>query len=65
MFALDDEAYVERDMAVWEPFYNVDRPNGAHAGNTPYESPEGENTLVNSRVPGRLERTAEGRKNPR
>jgi hypothetical protein len=27
-----------RDEAVWEHFYNFDRPHGAHSGKTPYEA---------------------------
>ena len=25
-------------LAVWERFYNVDRPHGAHGGKTPHEA---------------------------
>ena len=28
---------LEKKLAVWEHFYNNDRPHGAHRGKTPYE----------------------------
>ena len=28
---------LEKKLAVWERFYNNDRPHGAHKGKTPYE----------------------------
>ncbi len=29
---------LEKKLAVWERFYNYDRPHGAHRGKTPYEA---------------------------
>lgn len=29
---------LEKKLAVWEHFYNFDRPHGAHGGKTPYEA---------------------------
>ena len=29
---------LEKKLAVWEPFYNYDRPHGAHRGKTLYEA---------------------------
>jgi transposase InsO family protein len=31
-------ADLEKKLAVWERFYNFDRPHGAHGGKTPYEA---------------------------
>ena len=33
----DDVDLVEK-LAAWEDFYNLDRPHGAHAGQSPYEA---------------------------
>ena len=32
-----DDVDLEEKLAVWERFYNNDRPHGAHKGKTPYE----------------------------
>ena len=32
-----DDVDLEKKLAVWERFYNNDRPHGAHKGKTPYE----------------------------
>ena len=32
-----DDVDLEKKLAVWERFYNYDRPHGAHKGKTPYE----------------------------
>ncbi len=32
-----DDVDLEKKLAVWERFYNSDRPHGAHGGKTPYE----------------------------
>ena len=32
-----DDVDLEKKLAVWEGFYNNDRPHGAHKGRTPYE----------------------------
>jgi transposase InsO family protein len=29
---------LEKKLAMWERFYNFDRPHGAHGGKTPYEA---------------------------
>jgi len=33
-----DDVDLEKKLAVWERFYNFDRPHGAHGGKTPYEA---------------------------
>ena len=33
-----DDVDLEKKLAVWERFYNYDRPHGAHRGKTPYEA---------------------------
>jgi transposase InsO family protein len=33
-----DDVGLEKKLAVWERFYNIDRPHGAHGGKTPYEA---------------------------
>ena len=33
-----DDVDLEKKLAVWERFYNFDRPHGAHSGKTPYEA---------------------------
>ena len=33
-----DDVDLEKKLAVWEHFYNFDRPHGAHSGKTPYEA---------------------------
>jgi transposase InsO family protein len=33
-----DDVDLEKKLAVWERFYNYDRPHGAHHGRTPYEA---------------------------
>ncbi len=33
-----DDVDLEKKLAVWERFYNYDRPHGAHGGKTPYEA---------------------------
>ncbi len=33
-----DDVDLEKKLAVWERFYNYDRPHGAHHGKTPYEA---------------------------
>ena len=33
-----DIVFVGQELAVWERFYNFDRPHGAHGGKTPYEA---------------------------
>ncbi len=33
-----DDVDLEEKLAVWERFYNFDRPHGAHSGKTPYEA---------------------------
>ncbi len=33
-----DDVDLDKKLAVWERFYNVDRPHGAHGGKTPYEA---------------------------
>ncbi len=33
-----DDVDLEEKLAVWERFYNFDRPHGAHGGRTPYEA---------------------------
>ena len=33
-----DDVDLEEKLAVWERFYNFDRPHGAHGGKTPYEA---------------------------
>jgi hypothetical protein len=32
-----DDVDLKKKLAVWERFYNVDRPHGAHHGKTPHE----------------------------
>ena len=32
-----DDVDLEEKLAVWQRFYNNDRPHGAHKGKTPYE----------------------------
>ncbi len=32
-----DDVDLDKKLAVWERFYNNDRPHGAHKGKTPYE----------------------------
>ena len=32
-----DDVDLEKKLAIWERFYNYDRPHGAHKGKTPYE----------------------------
>ena len=32
-----DDVDLEKKLAIWERFYNNDRPHGAHKGKTPYE----------------------------
>jgi hypothetical protein len=33
-----DDVDLNKKLAVWERFYNFDRPHGAHGGKTPYEA---------------------------
>ena len=33
-----DDVDLNKKLAVWERFYNYDRPHGAHRGKTPYEA---------------------------
>ncbi len=33
-----DDVDLEKKLAVWERFYNFDRPHGAHGDKTPYEA---------------------------
>jgi transposase InsO family protein len=33
-----DDVDLEKKLAVWERFYNFDRPHAAHGGKTPYEA---------------------------
>jgi transposase InsO family protein len=33
-----DDVDLEEKLAVWERFYNSDRPHGAHSGRTPYKA---------------------------
>jgi transposase InsO family protein len=33
-----DDVDLNKKLAVWERFYNYDRPHGAHSGRTPYEA---------------------------
>ncbi|MBJ22397.1 MAG: hypothetical protein CL933_23550 [Deltaproteobacteria bacterium] len=33
-----DDVALEEKLAVWERFYNFDRPHGVHGGKTPYEA---------------------------
>ena len=33
-----DDVDLKKKLAVWESFYNYDRPHGAHRGKTPYEA---------------------------
>ena len=33
-----DDVDLNKKLAVWEKFYNFDRPHGAHEGKTPYET---------------------------
>ena len=33
-----DDVDLVKNLAVWERFYNFDRPHGAHGGKTPYEA---------------------------
>jgi transposase InsO family protein len=33
-----DDVDLEKKLAAWEDFYNLDRPHGAHGGRTPYEA---------------------------
>jgi transposase InsO family protein len=33
-----DDVDLDKKLAVWERFYNYDRPHGAHGGKTPYEA---------------------------
>jgi len=32
------DVHLNEKLAVWERFYNVDRPHGAHGGKTPHEA---------------------------
>ncbi len=43
-----DDVDLEKKLAVWERFYNYDRPHGAHRGKTPYEALRRESLLVNN-----------------
>jgi len=33
-----DDVDLSKKLAAWEEFYNLNRPHGAHEGQTPYES---------------------------
>jgi transposase InsO family protein len=33
-----DDADLEKKLAIWERFYKLDRPHGAHGGKTPFEA---------------------------
>jgi transposase InsO family protein len=33
-----DDVDLNKKLAVWERFYNLDRPHGAFKGKTPYEA---------------------------
>ena len=35
---IENRQDLEKKLAVWERFYNYDRPHGAHGGKTPYEA---------------------------
>jgi len=32
-----DDVDLNKKLAIWENFYNFNRPHGAHKGKTPYE----------------------------
>ncbi len=38
LLAFTDDVDLSKKLAAWEDFYNLDRPHGAHKGQTPYEA---------------------------
>lgn len=38
LLTYSDDVDLSKKLAVWEDFYNLHRPHGAHAGQTPYEA---------------------------
>ena len=38
MLTYRDNVGLEEKLAVWERFYNYDRPHAAHRGKTPYKA---------------------------
>jgi transposase InsO family protein len=38
MLSYKGDVDLEKKLAQWEQFYNLDRPHGAHNGRSPYEA---------------------------